>query len=169
MSRRRNRNRQINSPGVAKPTALDHASDHQTPRARGAFLHASFEGPLPPPELLARYNDAVSRGAERIMAMAESQIQHRQHLERAVIQGNVDAQRRGQHYAFILALVAIVGGMILIAFDKKTAGIVAIISALAALFGMFIFGRVAQSKERRQKRDEVRRTIENPRLPLEDE
>lgn len=33
----------------------------------------AFSGPLPPPAMLAQYNDVVPNGAERIMAMAERQ------------------------------------------------------------------------------------------------
>jgi uncharacterized membrane protein len=40
-----------------------------------------FSGPLPPPEILAKYNDALPNGAERIVAMAEGQMKHRQALE----------------------------------------------------------------------------------------
>ena len=41
---------------------------------------SSFSGPLPPPEIVARYNDAVPNGAERVFAMAEREqrARHRQ-------------------------------------------------------------------------------------------
>ena len=34
-------------------------------------------GPLPPPEVLEKYNSAVTNGADRIMLMAEKQQEHR--------------------------------------------------------------------------------------------
>jgi hypothetical protein len=40
-----------------------------------------FAGPLPPPEVLARYNDVVPNGADRILSMAERQGAHRESLE----------------------------------------------------------------------------------------
>jgi hypothetical protein len=49
--------------------------------------------------------------------MAESQMQHRQSLESTVVNGNVTAQRRGQVMGFVLGLVAILGGIGLIASD----------------------------------------------------
>jgi uncharacterized membrane protein len=48
---------------------------------------SAFQGPLPPPDVLERYNLVVPNGAERIMAMAESQVHHRQKLESIVVSG----------------------------------------------------------------------------------
>ena len=73
-----------------------------------------FSGPLPPPDLLARYNEIIPNGAERIFAMAENQARHREKLETKVIEGNVSTQREGSWFAFILTLVALIGGMFLI-------------------------------------------------------
>lgn len=50
---------------------------------------SAFSGPLPPPELLAKYNDVIPNGAERIMAMAERQSSHRERLEYRVVDGGV--------------------------------------------------------------------------------
>ena len=40
-----------------------------------------WSGPLPPPTLLAEYNDAVPDGAERIVSMVERQTAHRMEME----------------------------------------------------------------------------------------
>ncbi|HZL48592.1 MAG TPA: DUF2335 domain-containing protein [Solirubrobacteraceae bacterium] len=91
----------------------------------------SFSGPLPPPEMLARYNDALPDGADRIVKMAEDQSAHRRTIE-----------SRGQIFGFTLALVAIVGGIALIADGKSAEGLVPLVSALAGLVGLFIYGEV---------------------------
>lgn len=49
---------------------------------------ASWEGPLPPPESLARFNEVVLNGAERVFRMAELEQQHRIESERSIIQQN---------------------------------------------------------------------------------
>ena len=123
--------------------------------------------PLPPPELLERYNQAVPNGADRIVAMAEAQIQHRQSLESAVINGNVTAQHRGQVMGFALGLVAILGGIGLIAFNKDPQGLATIITAFVALASVFVYGRLEQRREREQKRRELREASENPSLPFD--
>ena len=53
-----------------------------------------FSGPIPPPELLARYNDIVPNAAERILSMAEREAAHRQQVERDVTASNIDSQSR---------------------------------------------------------------------------
>jgi uncharacterized membrane protein len=53
----------------------------------------SFTGPLPPPEVLAKYNETVPGLAERIICMAEQQAKHRQQIETTVIKSNSFVQR----------------------------------------------------------------------------
>jgi len=110
-----------------------------------------FSGPLPPPQLLKGYNEAFAGCAERVVAMAERQSEHRQQLERMVVEGNCQAQSRGQWFAFILAFVVIVGGVYLLTKGKSIQGFAAIITAVASLIGALIYGRTEQRKEREAK------------------
>ena len=68
---------------------------------------------------------------------------------------------------FTLGLVAILGGIGLIAFDKDPQGLATIITAFVALAGVFVYGRLEQKREREQKRRELREASENPRLPFD--
>lgn len=111
----------------------------------------SFSGPLPHPAILARYNDAIPDGASRIMTMAENQSVHRERIELMVVEGNVKSQQRGTNYAFILCLVALIGGFALLFTGKSAEGWVSIIGSLSAVAGVFIYGRHKQSKERVEK------------------
>jgi len=162
----RHRHRQSNPARVAEPNALD---TRQSParRVSASISTSTFQGPLPPPEVLERYNHVVSNGADRIVSMAESQLRHRQELESTVVNGNVTSQKRGQLFAFILGFIAIVGGIILIAIDKNTQGLAAIITAFVALAGVFVYGRWEQGRERERKRREAKEAAENPRLPFD--
>jgi uncharacterized membrane protein len=112
---------------------------------------AEFSGPLPPPSLLEKYNDIIPNGAERIMAMAEKQGAHREYLEARVIDGNVANQTRGSWFAFILSLVAIVGGLWLIGQGKSGEGLAAIITSIGGLAGVFLYSKHEQKKERLEK------------------
>jgi len=76
-----------------------------------------FHGPLPPPSVLAEYDRVKSGLAERIVAMAEQQAQHRKEMEREVLAAQiVDAKadrserRFGQVFAFCIALVCFIAG-----------------------------------------------------------
>ena len=135
--------------------------------ARVTTTAISFQGPLPPPEVLARYSNLIPNGAERIMAMAESQLQHRQSLESVVVKGNVRAETRGQVFAFALGLVAIAGGIWLIASGNSALGLASIITAFTALASVFVYGRIEQRRERERKRREAKEAERQPRLPYD--
>jgi len=113
----------------------------------------SFSGPLPPPGVLAKYNEVIPNGAERIVAMAERQSAHRESLEAQVVAGNVASQKRGSIFAFIICLVALIGGFALLFTGRNADGLAAIISSLTALAGVFVYGRYKQGKERVDKAD----------------
>ena len=117
--------------------------------------------------MLERYNQAVPNGADRIVTMAEGQLRHRQSLEAAVVHNNISSERRGQVFAFILGLVAILGGIALISFDKSAQGLAAIITAFVALAGVFVYGRWQQQRERAQKRQEAEEAARSPKLPFD--
>lgn len=119
-----------------------------------ASLTQTFSGPLPPPDLLIRYNDAVPDGADRILRMAESQSAHRRDIEKSIVVGNISSERRGQHYALILALLGLALAGALIWNGKNIEGFAVFIIELAALVGVFIFGRAETRKERKQQREQ---------------
>jgi uncharacterized membrane protein len=124
-------------------------------QASGAQLRvqamARFSGPLPPPEALERYNQILPGSAERLIAMAESQHSHRQELEKHVIHSNVSAQRLGTILGFIVAMTVIIGGVYLVHEGKSGEGLAAILTALAALVGVFVYSKYEQQKDLARK------------------
>jgi uncharacterized membrane protein len=131
------------------PATQDPPETASITQLKTEFRH--FSGPIPPPELLALYNNVVENGAERILAMAERQSAHRETIEAKVVAGNISAQRMGSAYAFILSLVAMAGGIWLIQGGKSVTGLSAILADLATLAGVFIYSRNKQAKERTEK------------------
>ena len=114
-------------------------------------MSRSFSGPLPPPEYLAGYNDAVPGSGDRIFSMAESQQSHRQFIEKRVVDSNISSQNLGTILGFVIVMTAIVGGIYLIAVGKAVGGLVSIITALVSLAGVFIFGKIAQKRNLTEK------------------
>jgi len=110
-----------------------------------------FSGPLPPPEVLVRYNDAVSEGAKRIMDMAEKQAAHRQAMESRVIGANIFDQRLGVILGFVLAIFVAVGGGYLIYTGHNAGGISAVITSIGGPSSVFIWSRRKRSKELNEK------------------
>jgi len=114
-------------------------------------VRAEFSGPLPPPNVLERYAAIIPNGAERIMAMAEKQATHRHGLEKAVVDGNLRAQARGQVYALIVVLAGMVSGTVLVALGRPVEGLASIFVPLAAAAAIFFTGRRGQERERKKK------------------
>lgn len=114
----------------------------------------SFSGPLPPPEILAKYNQVLPGSAERIMAMAEEQQRHREHLEKVVIESNAAVQKLGPILGFIVAMSAVIGGVVVILMGRSAAGLVTILASLGSLVGVFIYGKRSQANELAAKKPE---------------
>lgn len=72
-----------------------------------------FIGPLPPPSVLKGYDEIIPGGAERILIMAEKQLEHRIERETKISNGLLAQSERGQHYALTVSLSALVGAVVL--------------------------------------------------------
>jgi uncharacterized membrane protein len=110
--------------GLAEESGVDPAVMQQA----ALQMRLTFSGPLPPPDVLAGYNDAVPNGADRIVKLAEEQAAHRRHLE-----------SRGQLLLFAFAVIALVGGIVLIALGESAGGLVPVIGAIGGLGGLFVY------------------------------
>lgn len=120
---------------------------------RIALAARHFSGPLPPPEILERYNSALPDAAERIMRMAEQQSRHRQEMEKMVIQGNISSQKIGTILGFIIVMGAMGGGFWLTYIGLSAYGIASILGALATILSVFLWGKHEQRRDLQQKTD----------------
>src|SRR4051812_3458088 len=59
-------------------------------------MAVSFQGPLPPPQMLAEYDRLIPNGAERLMALLERAAAHRQAQEATNLTGRLRLGARGQ-------------------------------------------------------------------------
>lgn len=130
------------------------AEPTNSPQHLTRFQGTVFEGPLPPPEILIRYNDAVPDAAERILRMAERNQEHRQRLEAVVIPAKVRSESRGQLIGLTLALAVIGCGTYVIAIGASGYGFAMILSDLAALVSVFVYVDYRKRKELDRKRDD---------------
>jgi uncharacterized membrane protein len=111
-------------PEEAKAQEVPGAKDTAIPRSRSIEI----EGAIPHPQLLSQYDQILSAGAERIVGIVESQVHHRQSME-----------ARGQVFAFSLAVIILVGGMVLVAMGKGAQGLAPLVIAVAGLGGLFVY------------------------------
>lgn len=118
----------------------------------------TFAGPIPPPEILARYNEIIPDGANRILKMAELQSSHRIELETIVIKGDNRRANWGLVTGFTIGVLIIVLSFILILKGHDRAGTVLGTTDLIGLVSVFVFGRITKQKQLRQ-RDEKNKAL----------
>ncbi|HBH46233.1 MAG: hypothetical protein A2445_04280 [Candidatus Jacksonbacteria bacterium RIFOXYC2_FULL_44_29] len=109
-----------------------------------AMLRSStsiFSGPIPPPEVFARYEGVLSGSADRILKMAEAQSAHRQVLEKKVISSEQSRATVGLVFGFIICLTVIIGGFVLIYLEKEWLGFSVLVGGIGALIGTFVYGK----------------------------
>lgn len=116
-------------------------------------------GPIPDAEEMLRYQQVQSDLPERIMRqferrteMAEAQSRNRMGMENRVVDNNILMERLGWGSATTMGLVVLIGSLLLIYFGKSLVGFGGVISALAALLGLYVFARKDQIQDLAKKR-----------------
>jgi uncharacterized membrane protein len=112
-----------------------------------------FSGPLPPPQVLIKYEEATHGAADRIIAMAEKQAQHRQAMEQKVVHSNIHNERLGMYFAFILTVSIMALGTYLLMNDKQVEGFIALFAPALFQAGNYIYNKYEERKHA-EDRDE---------------
>ncbi|SMC53312.1 DUF2335 domain-containing protein [Pedobacter nyackensis] len=113
-------------------------------RSVAISMKKTHSGPIPDPATLASYNEIIPNGAERIMAMAEKQSDHRIAMESKVITSQQNQSGRGQHYAFIIAILVLLASFICIFTGHGIEGTIIGTLDLVSLVTIFIVGKQYQ-------------------------
>lgn len=104
-------------------------------------MRASFKGPLPPPEMLAQYEDVFPGAAEWIFEQAAAQGNHRRKMEAKLVGRGTFAELVGVYSALLMGILGIVGGIFLIYNDKDAAGYTTMLGTLGTLVAIYLTGR----------------------------
>ena len=139
MAKKRNKSKKINLPAAESP-------GKSAPNQILSATTQAFSGPLPPPDILVKYNSVVPNAAERIITMAETQAAHRQRIESKVIESNIKNSRLGLHYGLIIGLASVLGGVVCIMYAHEIGG-----TGLSSLVGVFVYGSIQKKKERENR------------------
>ena len=99
-----------NVPKVTSSTPIATSRHMQATHTQSMSLHV---GPIPNAEQLAKYESIFPGAADRIIAMAEKQSNHRHDIEKTIIKSNARDSLIGVLSAFILGVLTIVGGIFL--------------------------------------------------------
>jgi uncharacterized membrane protein len=105
-----------------------------------------FSGPLPPPEILARYNEVFPDCGKVIVDMARKEQEHRHASEDRQFQADFKLASRGQLIGGALAMVAVLGAIYLLAHDKSTTGLAVLGTVVVAFGGAFVYDRYQRGK-----------------------
>lgn len=110
-------------------------------------------GPLPTPEEMVKYNEAIPDAANRILIMAEKEQSFRHQSENRIIDKVLKSNSRGQILAFIIALLGMGIGAWLIYLGNTITGSVFSGATLITLVSLFIKGSNIINAERIQKQN----------------
>ena len=115
-------------------------------------------GPLPPPEMLRRYDEIVPGAAERILAMAEQLANHRQALQRQELASGIEAraneqalEKRGQWFAGLLGFAALCGAVTCTLYGHDAVGGTIVGTTILAILGAYLGTRKPVHDEKRAR------------------
>lgn len=106
-----------------------------------------YSGPLPPPDMLVAYNDAFDGCAQQIVGMADRQSRHRQEMEKTDLTASIKLVSRGQNIAAVFGMIALVGGIGLLALGKNIEGFSTLVGAVAVFGGPYVYDRIVRKDE----------------------
>jgi uncharacterized membrane protein len=92
-----------------------------------------YSGPLPTSEEFHGYEQALPGAADRILKIAEKESEHRHGIEK----DELKIKKRGQVFALIIAILAIIGVGLSIYFSAPLASIAPTIIAITGLSSIF--------------------------------
>ena len=120
-----------------------------------AQMQTFCSGPLPPPEAFEKYELILPGSADRILSMAEKQSEHRRELEKIVIRSEQGRASKGLWFGFLIGIISIIGGIVLIWFDKSVSGFIVILSTLVSLVALFVLGKKEKKDDLRKKEQDI--------------
>lgn len=140
----------LHAPGIQLPPPQENAIKERVSReVTVAFQHeisASYQGPLPPPEMLGEFERVVPGLGRQIAEMAAKEQSHRHSWERRALLNDVFMQSGALALGSILAGVAIVGAIFL-GMSDRTIPMGILLSLPVLQMVRSIVGRDQSSKE----------------------
>jgi uncharacterized membrane protein len=113
-----------------------------------AAIQNHFSGPIPPPEMLARYDEILPGAAKTILQRAETESTHRCEMEKNILSEQVAADKRtasevrlGQILGFVSVIAIVSLSAYATHLGKDALAIGLGVSTIAGLVTAFIKGR----------------------------
>jgi uncharacterized membrane protein len=115
------------------------------------WAESTFSGPLPHPDILVKFEHVIPGAAERLLRMAEKQSNHRQSLERTVVDADIRRSWAGLWTGFVIGLTGMIGSVVLGLYDHPGLGGFLGGTTLVSLVSVFVIGTKSRREERMQK------------------
>ena len=117
-------------------------------------MAAAYSGPLPPPEWLRQYEQVLPGIADRMMALAESEVSnqhdasaHHRRMQEQVVSAGITMAKRGQVVAALLGFSFLVAAVVLALTGNALLGGVIGIADLVGIVVSFALGLSRRSAE----------------------
>ena len=110
---------------VLKESEPELSNPEQVKRVVAEVMQSEFSGPIPPPSIIAGYEEVVPGAADRIIAMAENQAKHRQSVELFEVKTEARDSLLGIIFAFVLGIGSIIACIVVVLTVRENAGAIA--------------------------------------------
>jgi len=138
--------------GQSQQTDANHVVrqiDDLSPESRRKVVSAMYSGPIPPASELQGYEQIVPGAADRIIALAEGEAEHRRKQEERMVSSSCGDSRLGLWLGFFMGLAALGTSAIIARYDAYAGSAIAFAS-IGSLVGVFVYGSRQQKKIRKQ-------------------
>jgi uncharacterized membrane protein len=139
-------------PSEQEPQELDQG------RSSFSIAQAHYSGPIPPPSMMAQYNEVIPNGADRIRAMAEEQQNHRHSLEKTVIESDAAQSKRGTQTGGLCLVVAYLTSGFL-GYTGHDGAAIAIAGTVSVVFGGAYAAGLWSRRTQLQKKENTRQSL----------
>ncbi|MDD9806041.1 MAG: DUF2335 domain-containing protein [Gammaproteobacteria bacterium] len=130
--------------------ALDKNED-KLPYSGRTITSAYFSGPVPPPNLLEAYQRINRKFADKIMAMAEKEQNHRHAMEDRTLQSITSFEKLGQLCTLLISGAIITIGALIALMADAVAGSIVVAVPLASLAAQLISGHRLKKRKYEQQ------------------
>lgn len=100
-----------------------------------------FSGPIAHPRHLREYEEIEPGSANRIICMAENELEHGRDLQSKALQADIDDNKASRRYGFVALLVLILSALACVGMDKDAIALAFLGTGVIGTVGLFIKGR----------------------------
>jgi len=127
----------------------------------GVFMR--YRAPIPPPEMLWRYEKIVPGAAERILTQFERQSEHRREIERKVV-SNTARREMGSILVVALLIVAVSFlGYHMVSQGQSLYALGTVAASVSGVLIAFFTGKKANLREKEEKRELLKELMGPPK------